>query len=187
MLKNASKSFGNITKLLHWLILALIVAQFYLIWVSIPINPPEKAYYMMLHKSLGITTLLFGLLFIIWHIVNTKPLPPKNQPHWQHITAKIVHHLLFILLIIMPIVGYLLVCANGRIVNFFGWFNLPSLIPKNEYLRDLMFSMHQKMGYLILILVGIHFLAALYHHFIVKDKILVRMLPFSSEKHRKKR
>ncbi len=181
VLRNTLKSFGNITKLLHWLIFVLISFQFYWVWVSVPNNPATQTFYIMLHKSTGMIVLLLGLFFTIWHIINTKPLPPKRQPHWQHLTAKIVHLLLFILLIAMPIVGYLLVCANGRTVNFFGWFNLPSVIPKNKYIGDIMFSLHQKLGYFILILVGIHFLAALYHQCIVNDNVLKRMLPFSSE------
>jgi cytochrome b561 len=177
MIKNTLKSFGSITKLLHWLVFMLIVTQFYLIWVSVPNEPPGQSFYIMLHKSTGITILLLGLLFIIWHLINIKPLPPENQPHWQHITAKIVHYLLFILIIAMPIAGYLMVCANGKNVNFFGLFNIPALISKNDHLSDIMFSIHQKLGYLILILVSIHFLAALYHQFVVKDNVLRRMLP----------
>ncbi|QEY51254.1 cytochrome b [Legionella longbeachae] len=179
VLRNSLKSFGTITKLLHWLIFILISLQFYLVWISVPSNPSNQTFYIMLHKSIGMIILLLGLFFIIWHLIDIKPLPPKIQPHWQSITAKIVHYMLFILLLAMPIVGYLLVCANGRIVNFFGWFNLPSLISKNKHIGDIMFSLHEKLGYLILILVGIHFLAALYHQLIVKDNVLKRMLPFS--------
>ncbi|KTD11751.1 cytochrome b561 family protein [Legionella gratiana] len=185
MIKNTLKSFGTMTKLVHWLIFILITFQFYLIWISVPNDPSRQAFYIMLHKSIGITVLLLGLYFIIWHIITTKPLPPETQPYWQHITAKIVHYLLFILLIAMPIVGYLLVCANGKTVNFFGWFNIPSLISQNKHLGDIMFSIHQKLGYLIIALVGVHVFAAFYHQFIIKDNVLRRILPFNSRDQRK--
>ncbi|HHT0593557.1 TPA: cytochrome b [Legionella anisa] len=179
MIRNTLKRFGSMTKLLHWLIFILIIAQYYFVW-SLRDNSPLTTFYIMLHKSVGFTILLLGLLFFIWHIINIKPLPPITQPRWQYITSKAVHHTLFILIILMPIVGYLLTCAGGKPINFFGWFTIPCLISKNDYFGSIMFSAHQVIAYFILILAGIHFLAALYHHFICKDNVLKRMLPFTS-------
>ncbi|KTD41029.1 cytochrome b [Legionella parisiensis] len=179
MIRNTLKCFGSVTKLLHWLIFILIIAQFYFVW-SINHDSPLASRYIMLHKSVGFTILLLGILFFIWHIINIKPFPPVTQPRWQYITSKAVHHTLFILIMLMPIVGYLLICADGKSIDFFGWFIIPCLISKNDYLGGIMFSTHQTIAYLILILVGIHFLAALYHHFICKDNVLKRMLPFTS-------
>ena len=181
MLRNTLKSFGSITKWLHWLAFILVTAKFYLIWFheGFPKGSPEKMLYMMLHKSVGITILMLGILFVIWHIINVKPLSPKSQPHWQYIIAKIVHHALLTLLILMPIVGYLLTCSYAKPVNFFGLFTIPCMISKNEHLGNILDFTHETLGYLILVLVGIHILAALYHHFIVKDNVLKRMLPFT--------
>lgn len=179
MLRNTPKRFGSITKLLHWLIFLLILAQFYFVW-SLPDNSPLAPLYIRLHKSVGFTILLIGILFYVWHIINIKPLPPLIQPNWQYIISKVVHYTLFLLIILIPIIGYLLTCAAGKPINFFGWFTIPCLIAKNDALENIMFNIHQKLAYLILILVGIHFLAALFHHFIRKDNALRRMLPFCS-------
>ncbi|MCW8407788.1 cytochrome b [Legionella sp. PATHC035] len=180
MLRNTLKGFGSITKLLHWLIVILIATQFYLVW-SLSDNSPLMPRYIMLHKSIGLTILVLGILFIIWHFLNIKPLPPENQPRWQHVLSKIVHHTLFILIILIPIVGYLLTCSDGKPINFFGWFTIPCLIPANEQLGNVMFSTHETLAFIILALVGLHFLAALYHHFMRKDEVLKRMLPFTSK------
>lgn len=181
MLRNTLKRFGSITKLLHWLIFILIAAQFYFVW-SLSENSPLIPLYMMLHKSVGVTVLVLGILFYIWHIISIKPLPPENQPQWQYFISKLVHHVLFILIILMPLVGYLLTCSDGKPINFFGWFTIPCLIPTSEQLGNMMFSVHETIAFIILILVGIHFLAALYHHVIRKDEVLKRMLPFTSNK-----
>lgn len=179
MLKNTTKRFGSITKPLHWLIFILIPTQFYLVW-SLSDNSPLTPLYMMLHKSIGFTLIFLGILFFIWHIANVKPLPPVTQPRWQYIISKAVHHTLFLLIILMPIIGYLLTCADGKPINFFGLFTIHCLISPNDHLGNIMFSTHQTIAFIILALVGIHFLAALYHHFICKDNVLKRMLPFSS-------
>ncbi|MGL5743145.1 MAG: cytochrome b [Legionella sp.] len=182
MFRNTRNRFGSFTKLLHWLIFILITAQFYLIWYRevFPKDSPEKALYMMLHKSVGMTVLFLGVLFVVWHLFNIKPTPLASQSRWQQVTAKMVHYALFALIIAISTVGYLLVCANGRMVNFFGWFNLPSLLTENKLLANTLFNIHEKLAYLILILVGIHLLAALYHHFIAKNQVLRRILPFTN-------
>ena len=181
MLRNTTRHFGSISKLLHWFVFVLLTAQFLFIWqynISFK-GSPEKLHYMLLHKSVGITVLIFGIVFIIWRIINKQPLPPETQPGWKRIAAKIVHNSLLILIVIMPVLGYLLSCAAGRAVSFFGLFTLPSLIPENKNLTSILDFAHEKLGFLILILVGIHVLAAFHHHFILKDNILKRMLPFT--------
>ena len=179
MLRNTTKYFGSITKLIHWSLFALITMQFYLVWG--PNLSNDKVLTIMLHKSIGLIALLLIIFFIFWHIINIKPLPSKSQPRWQYISSIIVHHSLFFLLFIMPIIGYLLSCSNGHPVNFFGWFTLPCIISKNDLLSNTLFLTHSWVSYVILMLVGIHILAALYHAFIVKDDVLKRMFPLNSK------
>lgn len=184
MLRNTTKSFGSLTKLFHWLLFFLICMQFYFIWGQdlFPQESPVRLQYILLHKSFGLTILFLGVLFIIWRFINPQPLSLKSQPYWKHIIAKCVHHTLLTFIILMPILGYLMSCADGRTVSFFGLFNMPCSISKNEYLSNLFFQMHEKIGYLFLILIGIHIFAAMHHHFILKDNVLKRMLPFSDKK-----
>lgn len=178
MLRNTKKNFGSITKFLHWLIFILIASQFYFIWFK----NTSPSLYMMLHKSIGISLLLISFLFILWNVFNTQPLPLTFQPRWQYITAKIVQHSLLTLLLLIPIVGYLLSCTNGKLINFFGLLTLPCLISQNKHLSAIFFVSHQILAYTILALVCIHSIAALYHHFIAKDNVLKKMLPFTTDK-----
>ncbi|QMT60590.1 cytochrome b [Legionella sp. PC997] len=179
MLRNTVNRFGSITKLLHWLIFILMIAQFYFVW-SLSEHSPLTDLYIMLHKSVGLTLLILGIVFFIWHIINSKPRPPEDQPLWQYIVSKAVHHILFLLIILMPIIGYLLTCADGKPINFFGWFTIPCLISANEHFGGIMFLTHETLAFIILFFVGIHILAALYHHFICKDSVMKRMFPFTS-------
>ena len=81
----------------------------------------------------------------------------------------------------MPILGYLMTYANGKTVSFFGLFTLPRLISENQNLGDIFFHFHQTLGYILFALITLHIAAALHHHFILKDIILKRMLPFTSK------
>ena len=178
MLRNTTERFGSVSKVLHWLVCILLTAQFILIWCrnSLAHGSPERTHYMQLHRAVGVTIFLVGLVFIFWRMLNQQPLPPASQPRWQRLVAKIVHRSLLILLVLMPMVGYVLSCAEGKAVNFFGVFTLPCLIPEHKNLFTLFAGIHEELGILILILVGIHVLAALTHHFILKDDVLKRML-----------
>ncbi|MGC1181602.1 cytochrome b [Legionella sp.] len=181
MLRNTTKSFGSLAKLFHWLIVILICTQFYLIWGQdlFPQKSLIRIQYILLHKSFGVTLFILGVLFIVWRTINLKPEAPEPQPHWKHIVAKIVHHSLLTLIILMPILGYLMSTADGRTVSFFGLFTLPNLITKNENLSTFFFQVHETLAYVLLALISLHVAAALHHHFILKDRVLKRMLPFN--------
>lgn len=180
MLRNKLNAFGSLSKLFHWLIALLVGAQFYLVWAPdfITISDTIKTQYVLLHKSFGISILVLSTLFILWRTVNIRPLLPASQSFWKQILAKIVHYSLFILLLAMPILGYLMSVADGRAVRFFGLFELPNLVSTNPKMADFYFQTHSTLGYVFLALIGLHVAAALHHHFILKDDVLKRMLPF---------
>lgn len=182
MLKNTLNAFGSISRFFHWVIALLVCAQFYWVWSPnfITFSDAIKTQYVLLHKSLGISILALAILFILWRMVTIRPSDP-SQPYWKQIIAKIVHYSLFILLLAMPILGYLMSVADGRTVRFFGLFDLPNLISANPKMADLYFQTHSILGYVFVILIGLHVAAALHHHFIVKDDVLKKMLPFRKQ------
>jgi cytochrome b561 len=179
MLKNSRSAFGGLSKLLHWLVALLVCVQFYLIWGKnlFTKGSSVRIEYVLLHKSFGVVIFILALLFALWRISNKKPLLSEVQPRWKHLSAKIAHHSLLMLIVVLPVLGYLMTNASGKSVNFFGLFNLPNLISKNENLGNVFYQTHQILGYLLLVLIGLHLLAALHHHFILKDNVLKRMLP----------
>lgn len=180
MLKNTSNTFGAITKCIHWLLFVLLVIQFTLgtLYALATQNSPQQSQFITWHKSVGLTILFVGLLFMIWKHMNIRPQPANVDPAWKHLVAKIVQHTMLLLVLITPILGYGLSCASGYAVDYFAWFTLPCLFEKNEQWALILDKSHILLGLTLLSLIMLHMLAALHHHFIVKDNVLKRMLPF---------
>lgn len=178
-LANTAQRFGSLTKLLHWAIFLLFVTQYFLVYTreTFPENSPESLQYILLHKSLGVCVLPLALLMIVWRYVGTRPILPMNMSNGEVFLAKIVHFLLYLSMIVMPVTGYLMSCIGGYGVSLFG-FTLPNPFVKNEELASFFHEVHEISSYVIIGLVSIHVLASLYHHFIRKDNVLKRMLPF---------
>lgn len=105
--------------------------------------------------------------------------PPElvaGMPPLQRIAAKITHVLLYVLLAVVPITGYLLTSFDGEAVKLFGWV-LPPLVAPDEAAGRLFGDVHSFAAWTLLVLAGLHTLAALKHHFVDRDATLLRMLP----------
>jgi cytochrome b561 len=179
-LKNTKTKFGSITKLLHWLIAILFILQYYLVYRRpyFPKDAPEKLQYILLHKSVGVLVLCLALLMLIWRQVGNRPtMPPMNR--LMHFVANATHVSLYFVMLFMPISGIWMSIFGGRAVSFFGLFSLPMIVSKNEGLSQILYTAHLRCAYFVMAIVGLHLLAAFYHHFIKRDNVLTRMLPFS--------
>lgn len=176
-LKNTAERFGGLTKVLHWLIAMLFVAEFFLVYrrEQFSDDMPEKLQYILIHKSFGVTIFILGALMILWRFVGTHPLPPLNMSSREILASKIVHFLLYLSMLAQPLSGFLMSSYAGYGVMFYGY-QIPNLFTKNESLSHLFFSVHQISSYGIIFLVGVHTFAALYHHFVRKDNVLKRMV-----------
>jgi len=180
-LNNTKDRFGSLTKFLHWTIFILFVLQFFLVYRQdyFPKGSPEKLQYMLLHESFGFCVLILALFMITWHYVGVRPQMPRDMPTSQIFAAKTVHFLLYLTMLFQPITGFVMSQLGGYKVSLFGWFIFPTLIEKNKEIGHLVFKAHMWDSYVIIALVSMHVLASLYHHFIKKDMILKRMLPFT--------
>lgn len=179
MFKNSAERFGSLTKILHWLIFALFVAQFFLVYRReyFPKASPEKLQYLLLHESIGALLLPLALLMLVWHFIGTRPTMPSFMTQAHKVAAKIMHFLLYVVMLFQPISGVLMSQYAGYPVSVFGLYDIPTLVQKNEALGHLLHSAHVWCSYAIIVLVSMHILAALSHHFIYKDNVLKRMLP----------
>jgi cytochrome b561 len=177
-LQNTPEKFGSLTKLLHWTIFLLFVIQYFLVYRReyFPKDSPEKLQYMLLHKSIGVVLLVLAVLMILWRYVGKRP-PPITTNALERIGAKLMHFLLYAAMLIMPLSGIGMSLYAGYSVSVFGWFNLPITLEKNEALGNLFYTTHVWSSYAVIGLVGLHVLAALFHHFIRKDEVLKRMSP----------
>lgn len=176
-LQNSTERFGALTKLLHWTIFILFLGQYFLVYRReyFPKDSPEKLQYILLHKSIGVVLLLLAFFMLAWRHVGQRPLP-LNGNSLERYLAKITHILLYLCMLIMPLSGILMSLYAGYSVSVFGLFNLPFALTKNEALGNVMYTTHVWTSYAVIGLVSLHVLAALFHHFVRKDKVLTRML-----------
>ena len=166
------------SKLLHWLVAAcvLVTVPVAIVMDRVGQGPTQDSLYN-LHKSLGVLILVLMVLRLINRLVAGALAPEAEIEPWQRAVSSIVHTLLYVLLLAMPIVGYTANSAYGASTPFFGLFELPSIVGKNEELATRLFTLHRWVGWLVILLVLMHISAALYHHFIRRDAVLKRMLP----------
>jgi len=166
------------SKLLHWLVAVCVLttAPVAIAMTRVSKGPTQDLLYNF-HKSLGVLILILMILRVINRLAaGALTAPPEIEP-WQKTLSSIVHTSFYVLLIAMPIVGYIANSAYGAPTPFFGLFELPQLVSKNEALATQLFTLHRWVGWLVIFLVLMHVSAALYHHFIRGDSVLKRMLP----------
>ena len=168
---------------LHWLIVLLIFAAFPLglYMHDLPLSPHKLRLYSY-HKWIGMMVLLFAVIRVYWRATHRPPVMPENMVKWEKLAAHTMHFALYVLIFIVPITGWLLSSAKGFQVVLFGVLPLPDLVGKNKELGDLLQEVHKVLNFLMLGLVLAHIAAALKHHFIERDDILVRMIPFLRKK-----
>ncbi|BBU26608.1 cytochrome b [Burkholderia sp. THE68] len=165
---------------LHWLIALLIVGGFWLGWImtDIPGITPTKLKYFSWHKWIGVTVFALALLRLIWRATHAAPAMPDGMPQWQQRAANFAHFLLYALMLIIPASGYLYSSAAGIQVVYLGVLPLPTIIGPDKALKATLRIVHVALNYTLLFFVVMHVLAALKHHFVDRDGLLGRMLPF---------
>lgn len=162
---------------LHWITALLIVANLLLgvSMVPLPISP-RKLHWYLWHKSIGAS--IFGLtsLRLAWRAIRGHP-DAVAMPEWQRRAAVVSHAMLYGLLLLIPLSGWLYSSATGVQVVYLGMFPLPNLVPKDKALADVLRFTHVGLNVLLVLVICLHIAAALKHHFYDKDAVLARMLP----------
>jgi len=161
---------------LHWVLAGLIITLLAMGWLMSDMPPgPTKFQVVNWHKWGGITVL--GLFFVrsLWRL--THPVPaPIPMPVWQQKLAEIMHALLYAMLLVQPLTGWLYSSAVGRQVVYLNLIPLPNLVARNPPLGAVFKDIHENGGTLLAVIIGLHALAALKHHFVDRDDTLRRML-----------
>jgi cytochrome b561 len=176
-LRNSPDRIGLVTRLLHWIIAALIISLTWLGWYMVDLTYFDRWYNASLHwhKSLGMLVLGLALLKIAWQFYTP---PPHAAPlrDWERRAATTMHVVLLIMMVLIPVTGFLISTSAGQAVKVFDWFEVPPLIARNETVRDLAIELHFWLAYGTIVLVCGHAGAALKHQFINRDGTLVKML-----------
>jgi len=161
---------------LHWLAALLIFVAFPLgVYMhELPLSPGKLKLYSY-HKWIGITLLMLAALRVTWRLTHTPPPLPADMAAWQRQASQAVHGLLYVLMIAIPLSGWLMSSAKGFPTVWFGVLPLPDLVEKNRELGDLLAGVHQALNFALLALVIMHVGAALQHHFIERRPFLQRM------------
>jgi cytochrome b561 len=170
--------YTGTAKALHWLILVLLIAQFIFAWTMPHIgrNTPITTL-ISLHFTFGVIIFAVAIVRLVWRVTHAEPAPEDGLPPWQLATARVVHWLLYVLLFVVPILGWINASWRGMPIAIFG-LELPKLVATRAPGWQWTGNWHVLLAeYAMLGLVGLHVLAALYHYFIRRDGVLQRMLP----------
>ena len=163
---------------LHWLVGLGLIATFALGYYmeGLPFSP-NKLKLIAWHKWAGIALLALAVLRLVWRLTHRAPQLPDQMGAMSRLAAHAGHLLLYVLMLAIPLSGWLASSAQGVPVVWLGMWQLPDLIGKHPELGPFLQETHMVLNYLLLIVVIGHVGAALQHHFIKKDTILTRMLP----------
>ncbi len=174
-----ASGYTNTAIILHWLVAVLILcaAGFGLVLDDMKLSP-QKLQLIVYHKWTGITIFMLVALRLLWRLYKPAPPLPADMPAWQKQAAHASHGLLYVLMLATPVVGWLQSSAAGITVTWFNLVTLPSPFDKDKEFALQLMQMHVFLAFSILGLIVLHAAAAIKHHVIDRDDVLVRMLPF---------
>jgi cytochrome b561 len=176
--KNTNQHYGTLSIALHWLMFLLMAAVYATIELRelFPKGSDPRETLKSLHFMLGLSVLLLVTLRIYAKVTSVTPIVTPGLSPIQDYAAKLGHLALYGLMVAMPVLGWLMLSAAAKPIPFFG-LELPALLAENKDLAKSLKEIHETIGVIGYYLIGIHVLAALYHHHIRKDNTLTRILP----------
>ncbi|HMB59868.1 MAG TPA: cytochrome b [Xanthomonadales bacterium] len=177
MLKNSRTSWGWPSRMLHWLMAALILGQVVLGKYAHGLDRSmEKLNVMMWHKSIGISLLLLLLLRLAWTWFNPRPAWSGKAKRWAVAGQRASHAALYLLMFAIPLTGWLSNSAKAVPFRLFRVIPWPDLIDPDPAMGERFEAWHEGLVTAILILLGVHIAAAFWHHFYRRDEVLIRMI-----------
>lgn len=176
---NSRTAYGWIHILLHWVTAVTVIGLFLVGWWMVDLGYYDDWYHTApaWHKAVGL--LLAGLIAVrlVWKYLNYTP-RDLSVSLWEQKAAHFAHAILYLLLISMFITGYLISTAKGVGISVFDWFTVPAVISLSPAWADRIGQWHWYIAVALMLMVSLHTLAALRHHFQLRDRTLKRMLGF---------
>jgi cytochrome b561 len=163
---------------LHWLTVVLVLTQFFLAETWSDFARPTRHTMIVAHMSFGILLTAVVLARIAWRLIPGHQVPPAVSG-WVELASKAVHYLLYAMLVAEAGLGFYLRWSGKEAMSFFGLQIPPPIPPVSRATHHLIGDIHHWNGWAIIILAAGHAAAALYHHFVVRDRVLTRMLPLA--------
>jgi cytochrome b561 len=172
--------YGAIAKLFHWVTLGLILVALPLGFVIQHVKDDSKMGFYALHESAGLTILFVALARLAWRWFSPPPSQPNDMPKMLRTASTAVHHSLYGMLILQPILGFLATNAWGFPMRgataYLGFIEFPKLMEAWESLAKILSQLHSIGGWLLVVLIVLHVGGALFHHAIRRDGTLMRMI-----------
>jgi cytochrome b561 len=180
MLRNSRECWGSVSRSLHWLVAGLIFVQLALGLAAIGWHlSPTKLDLFVWHKSVGMLILLLVLARLAWRLANPTPAPPPDTPSWERLAAHASHALLYALMLVLPLSGWIINSASNVPVRLFWLVPLPHITAPDKGLADTAKVAHLGLVLALAVLLFVHVGAALRHHYLKGDDALRRMLLFT--------
>lgn len=174
--ENMSATYTPIAKVLHWLMALLIVGLLSLgIYMKdLPLSPQKLELYSW-HKWAGVTVFLLLWCRLAWRITHPPPALPATMSRRAQWLAHAGHAGLYVLMIAIPLSGWLMSSAKGFQTVWFGLVPIPDLIGRDRALGEVLQQIHKLLNFTFMLMIGGHIAAALWHHFVLKDNTLSRI------------
>ncbi len=170
--------YSSLSITLHWAMLLLLIAVYACMELRgyYPKGSDFREGLKMWHFMFGLTILLLVLIRVVARVTGGTPPIIPDPPAWQTLIARLTHLALYAFMIAMPIAGWVILSASGKTIPFYG-LDLPALVGPDKAFAEQVKELHETVATIGYFLVGLHAVAALFHHYIVKDDTLRRMMP----------
>ncbi|MHB8529855.1 MAG: cytochrome b [Caulobacteraceae bacterium] len=174
---NEGAVYDGVSVTLHWITVALVLIQFGFSKTWGFFDRPVRREMIILHMGFGILLGLAVMARIVWRFIPGHPAPPAHSG-WVGFASKAVHFLLYALILFEFVLGFALRWSGGEAMIFFGLPVPPMGVPHvSRATNHSIGVIHGLVGWVIILLAAGHALAGAYHHFVVKDGVLARMIP----------
>lgn len=177
--------YTSVAIALHWLIAAMLVVQIFGGWMMEDLPRAERFQVIQLHKSAGLTILLLTLVRLGWRLANPPPPLPAGMTGWERMAAGVTHIGFYVLILAIPLSGWVMISTTPYTIatmywGLFEWPKIPGLadLAIRGSLNEGAESAHSALVWGAIVLWALHVGAALKHHFVNRDGVLARMLPF---------
>lgn len=170
------RSYDPVYKLFHWTIVVLLIGQ--LLTKLIQPGAVSEDTLNAWHVSIGPTILVLTLLRLAWRLTHRPPPPPRDLAPALQALARATHWGFYVLLIVLPLLGWISASAYGVRPYLLGVVPLPLIAPEDKALAETVGRMHGVLALVLLALVALHVAGAMFHALVKRDGVIQRMLPF---------
>ena len=178
MIRDTISNWGSVSRWLHWILGAMIIGMLaYGWWMNHIPARGDRLFYRTIHADIGYVLLLLTVVRLIWRGINPTPALPSDMPRWLRIAARVNQWSLYLITFMVAMLGWAHSGAHTPdYSSWFGLFHVPQITSPDKAAANAYEERHILFAYVLLALIVIHFAAAIWHHFVKRDRVAVRMI-----------